>query len=104
MEERNVAVIILLNKDNEVILQKKDLGFRTWPGYWCFFGGGIREGEKPEETIKREIRAETGLELDNLELYAKLLRIKNLRRVKWCLNMGMIHFSSCRFWKVSLKL
>ena len=56
MEVKNIdaVVAIILNDENEVLLQKKDLRYKWFPGEWCMFGGGIRENEEPEEALKRE--------------------------------------------------
>jgi ADP-ribose pyrophosphatase YjhB (NUDIX family) len=32
--------------------------------YWCLPGGGVEFGEKLEDSLKREIKEETGLEVD----------------------------------------
>jgi ADP-ribose pyrophosphatase YjhB (NUDIX family) len=41
-------------------------------------GGFLKGGEQPEEAIRRELREETGLELDSVELaFARALRDVN---------------------------
>src|ERR1700754_4353228 len=35
---------------------------------WGIPGGFLKSGEQPEEAIRRELREETGLELDSLEM------------------------------------
>ena len=37
-------------------------------GKWIGLGGHLREDETPEECIRREVREESGLELENLRL------------------------------------
>ena len=37
-------------------------------GKWIGLGGHLRDGEAPEECIRREVREEAGLELENLRL------------------------------------
>ena len=73
-EHRSVNLILTTGKgkDVEYLMQgrevdKSDLyGSRPdlfqpgkycfyWPGACSFFGGGIREGESPEEAFKREV-------------------------------------------------
>ena len=69
MTERNVAAIIFTNERGEVLLQKKDLGFKRWPGRWSFFGGGLEGNEDPAEALKREIKEEIGYNLNEVELF-----------------------------------
>jgi nucleoside triphosphatase len=38
-----------------------------YPGQWALPGGGIEEGERMEEALKREMREEVGLEVTDLE-------------------------------------
>lgn len=71
MKKRDVVEAIILNKNGEVLLQKKDLNYKTIPGgYWMLFGGEIEEGEAPETTIKREIKEELGYEITESNLFA----------------------------------
>ncbi len=58
------SVVIIKNKDNEVLLQK-----RTHPkGKWGFPGGLMELGESTVETAKREVFEETNLVVDDLML------------------------------------
>ena len=58
------SVRVLLIRDGRVLL------VRHWyaPGVMMLPGGGIKRGEKAEDAARREIREETGFELDKLEL------------------------------------
>ena len=67
--EHNIASIIFLNERGEMLLQKKELIFKRWPGRWSMFGGGIKNGESPEDTIQREVGEELGVKIENLKLY-----------------------------------
>ncbi|MGC6587011.1 NUDIX hydrolase [Paenibacillus sp. Dod16] len=58
------SVVILKNKSNQILLQK-----RKYPvGSWAIPGGLMELGESAEETAKREIKEETNLSIDNLKL------------------------------------
>ena len=69
MIERNVAAIIFTNKRGEVLLQKKDLTFKRWPGRWSFFGGGLEQNENPAEALRREVKEEIGYDLTDEKLF-----------------------------------
>jgi 8-oxo-dGTP diphosphatase len=48
---------------------------------WGIPGGFLNAGEQPEEAIRREVREETGLELDSAEL-AFVRALPNVRQVE----------------------
>lgn len=56
------AVVIILNNQNEVLLQHRT------DGGWGLPGGLMELGESLEETARREVKEETGLIIDELEL------------------------------------
>lgn len=68
----SVAVIIT-NPEGKVLLLEHYL--RPTSG-WGIPGGFIDYGEQPETAIRRELREETGIELENL----KMIRIRTLGR------------------------
>ena len=65
----DVVVAIIYNSKNEVLLQKKDLGYPWFPGKWCLFGGGIEIKEDKETALYREISEELGFRPDNLDFF-----------------------------------
>ncbi|QQZ08716.1 NUDIX hydrolase [Heyndrickxia vini] len=56
------SVVIILNEQNEVLMQKRH------DGYWGLPGGLMDLGESFEEVAKREVFEETGLVIENLKL------------------------------------
>ncbi|MEI5906429.1 NUDIX hydrolase [Bacillus spongiae] len=56
------SVVIILNEQNEVLLQKRH------DGCWGLPGGLMDLGESFEEVAKREVFEETGLIVENLKL------------------------------------
>lgn len=60
---RDVAVILLYNKENKILFQHRTDDAPSLPGCWAFFGGGIEDGETPEEGIVRETKEELGYTL-----------------------------------------
>ena len=57
----NIAIGILRNTKNEVLLGKRTKGSHM--GYWEFPGGKIEPNETPEEALFREFQEELGLEI-----------------------------------------
>ncbi len=65
------AGIILLNKDNQVLLllrdNKADIPF---PNMWDIPGGKVEQNENPEFTVRREMMEELGIDdLGNIDLF-----------------------------------
>jgi 8-oxo-dGTP diphosphatase len=67
---RKGASIIFINSENKVLLflrdHKKEIPF---PNCWDILGGGVEDGESPQETIKREIFEEIEVELRDFSLF-----------------------------------
>jgi len=59
----NIVVCIILNKKNEILIQKKTMDYKKekYKGMWALFGGGA-ESEDFEKEINRELMEETGIE------------------------------------------
>ncbi len=60
-ETRHLGVYGLIINDNKVLLVKKARGAYT--GKYDLPGGSIEHGEKPIETLKRELMEETGVQV-----------------------------------------
>ncbi len=63
----NCAGIIIENSKGEILLQLRDEKVKNFPNHWVLLGGASENGESPEQTVKREIKEEIGIELDDLE-------------------------------------
>ncbi|MCD9189346.1 MAG: NUDIX hydrolase [Pyrinomonadaceae bacterium] len=68
----SVAAVIF-DKDNKVLLLDHVLRPK-WS--WAIPGGFIERGEQPETAIRREIKEETGLELENVQMF----RVRTINR------------------------
>ena len=55
--------LLVFNNENEILMQ-----LRTDYNQWGFPGGSMELGESFEETAVRELKEETNLEIDDLEL------------------------------------
>ena len=60
------AVRCYLIKENEVVVTKYKKGNKK-EGYYDIPGGKIEEGESPKQTAIREMKEETGIEIQNLK-------------------------------------
>lgn len=65
---------IPVNPQGKILLQQRDdRPDLRFPGCWTTFGGGIEDGETPEEAVRREL-----LEEIELELPLKLWKIQDV--------------------------
>ena len=60
--ERPAARILLVDGEGRVLLFRFDPGDR--PPFWCTPGGAVDPGESYAEAARRELREETGIEMD----------------------------------------
>lgn len=56
-----VAACALIDKDGRILMSRRPEG-KDFAGKWEFPGGKMEEGEKPEQTVVRELREELGIE------------------------------------------
>lgn len=66
MESTNkgYATVLFIRSDSEgkqILLQKKDRGYKSYPDYWTVFGGHIKPDETALNCITREVNEELGL-------------------------------------------
>jgi mutator protein MutT len=55
----------IINKQGEILLQFKSKGFGQ--GKWNGPGGKVESGETPEESVRREVKEETGISINHLK-------------------------------------
>lgn len=68
---RDVTLLILYDAEQRILLQHRTDDAPFAPGYWAFFGGGIEEGETPEQALDREILEELCHEVKTPKLLIK---------------------------------
>jgi 8-oxo-dGTP diphosphatase len=57
-----VAAVALIDPDNRVLLAQRPEG-KQLAGLWEFPGGKVEPGERPEETLIRELKEELGIDV-----------------------------------------
>jgi len=65
---RKSAKIIVLDKDNNILILRRSDTHPYWPKHYDFPGGIIETNETAEIGIERELLEETGLKADNVSL------------------------------------
>jgi 8-oxo-dGTP diphosphatase len=63
-----LAVAALIVRDGQILLGKRGPGTRS-PGKWSFPAGFVERGEQVEAAVAREVREETGLEIEPGNLF-----------------------------------
>ncbi|XYK79252.1 MAG: 8-oxo-dGTP diphosphatase MutT [Labrenzia sp.] len=58
-----VAACALVDVDGRILLAQRPEG-KSMAGLWEFPGGKVETGERPEETLIRELREELGIEVN----------------------------------------
>ena len=55
---------LILNQKDEIFLMKSP----KWENQWLVPGGKIEKGDSMKETVRKEVREETNLEVENIEM------------------------------------
>jgi 8-oxo-dGTP diphosphatase len=63
-----ISHVILLNKDNEVLIIKRSASEKVLPNYWDIPGGTVRDGEDPMKGAIRELYEETKIKANKFNL------------------------------------
>lgn len=72
---KTYGVKCIIRSNEKILLVKHGYG-KSW---WNFPGGGIKKGESPEQSIKREVKEELKIELSNIKYIGKLLSTKEYK-------------------------
>ena len=64
---RIIAVGVVHNRAGNVLLCKKPECRGVFPGPWGLPGGGVEAGERIEDALRRELREELGVEVDDID-------------------------------------
>jgi nucleoside triphosphatase len=66
LDRRTIVVGLVWNRDGGLLFCRMDPERGVFPGQWGFPGGGIELGERMEDALRRELREELGIEVENV--------------------------------------
>ena len=92
MEEVELTNMCMVCDGKGYVLVQNKKGDRTWHG-WNFPGGHVEQGEFVTPSVVREIRAETGLTIEN----SKLCGIKEFHKEQDGKRFIVFLYVACRF-------
>lgn len=72
MKTKNGAKVIIISGDKILLFLRDDKATIPYPNCWSFVGGGIEEGESPEEALKREVSEEACFKIKKFEFVKKV--------------------------------
>ena len=71
-DSNKVAKVIIINDDNHVLMLKRSDYMDKFAGEWDLPGGHIQVGEEFETGMKREVKEETGLTIEDCTFVGKI--------------------------------
>tara|TARA_S200000501_G_scaffold378945_1_gene445266 strand:- start:2073 stop:2468 length:396 start_codon:yes stop_codon:yes gene_type:complete len=71
-DSKKVAKVIIVDDDNRVLFLKRSDYMDKFAGEWDLPGGHIKVGENFQIGMKREVKEETDLDVDNLNFVDKI--------------------------------
>lgn len=74
---RYCTQLIGLNSDGQLLFQHRTADALSNPNKWDLFGGGMEEGESPEEGLRRELLEELELTIGPLKFYIEKTIVTN---------------------------
>ena len=75
-DSKNVAKVVIIDNNERVLFLKRSDYVDKFAGEWDLPGGHIQVGEELIAGLKREVKEETGLDVDNCKFVDKLENIK----------------------------
>ncbi len=96
---------IILNDNGEILLQKKTLDYKKFPGMWSLFGGRA-ESDNMKDEMERELKEEIGFEIpikslfdfvysekDGINYHIFLSKLNNIDKISIGEGAGVAFFS-----------
>ena len=68
-EDHKVVVTGIVKFEDKILILKRNENMEMHPGKWSFPGGKVIQGEDLINALKREIREETNLEIDDSKTF-----------------------------------
>ncbi len=93
------VVTCILEHEGKILLMKRSTRVGTYRGLWGGVAGYVEELEDPYDTALKEIRQETGIDLDGVELVRKGNPVEfsdtyEGRRYNWIVYPFLFHIKS----------
>lgn len=83
-DKREVSTLVPYRKIGNrwfFFMQKRDENAKRLPSWYGFFGGGLESGESPEEALRREIKEELDINIDNYEFLGRFESMYSINNV-----------------------
>ena len=71
-DSRQVTKVVIIDDDNRVLMLKRSNYMDKYAGEWDLPGGHIKIGENLETGLKREVKEETDLTIENITFIEKI--------------------------------
>jgi 8-oxo-dGTP diphosphatase len=73
IKPKDGAKVIIFSLDKILLFHRDDIPTIPFPGCWQLVGGGIEEGETPEQALLREVKEETSYDLKKFKLITETI-------------------------------
>jgi mutator protein MutT len=73
MKRKDGVKILILSPDKVLLFHRDNIPTIPYPDCWHLIGGGIDEGETPEQALVREVKEEACYDLKYFKLITKLV-------------------------------
>lgn len=74
---KHIALFVFRDTEGRILLQHRSADAKRAPNLWAFFGGGIKDGETPEQAVVREAREELSINIVDYTLFGKYKTIRD---------------------------
>ena len=87
--KKNAIAVIANNDNNFLLLKRAEIKDGWGNNQWGLVGGGVKKNEEPDDACKREIKEETGLDIDIDKFIERVVIQRNPGSVE--------HIYACRY-------